>query len=601
MKSHASMNRIYRLVWSQALSIWVAVAENAKGHGKSVSGLKLVAAALALTGGAFLMPLAQAGPTGGQVSAGAGSIAQAGTSTTITQSSQNLAINWQSFGIAANESVRFNQPNASAIALNRVLGQDPSQILGSLSANGQVFILNPNGVLFGSSAQVNVGGLVASTLNLSDGDFMAGKYSFSGSGGSVVNQGTLTAGEGGYIALLAPEVRNEGVISATLGTALLAAGDKVTLNLNNGSLLGYSIDQGSLNALAENKQLIQADGGQVFMSAKAADALSSAVVNNTGIVQAKGFSTAGGVIRLEGDYIIQTGTLDASGVNGNNGGTISLKARAIVDAGNALANGQNGGNISYAATDAIVQTASAHLQANGTAAGGTIHLDGGNSLFSSGNLSATGAQGGTLDTLGQRVVLAAASLDASGTTQGGLIRVGGDFHGANADMTNAQTTIINGATTLKADGGNGKVVVWSDKQTDYYGSISANKAGSIEVSSHGTLTYAGQADAGVGGSLLLDPANIIIDASAGPAAFELIDPHAAAGNYFGQNTTLLGTGIGVNSNNRAMSFSQNSGNSTTTFTPNGKVVVTSSSDSLGALTPVPCMCLTPPPAPWSPP
>jgi filamentous hemagglutinin family protein len=204
------MNRIYRLIWSRVSNTWVAVSENTKGRGKSSGvcrsgcnptllnhvGLQpdlrmtVLAASLALFGSS-----AFAAPVGGQVSAGSGAIAQAGLNTTITQNSQNLAINWQSFGIAANEAVRFNQPNASAIALNRVLGQNPSQILGSLSANGQVFILNPNGVLFGAGSQVNVGGLVASTLNLSDADFMANKLTFSngGSAGSVINQGTLTA------------------------------------------------------------------------------------------------------------------------------------------------------------------------------------------------------------------------------------------------------------------------------------------------------------------------------------------------------------------------------------------------------------------------
>ena len=147
---------------------WVAVLEIARGQGKSS---KLVAAAVTL--GAAL---AQARSVGGQVSAGAGTIAQAGTGTTIDQSSQNLAINWQGFSIAANETVRFNQPNAFAIALNRVTGQNPSQILGSLSANGQVFVINPNGVLFGTTAPVNVGGLVATTLGLGDADFMAGRW-----------------------------------------------------------------------------------------------------------------------------------------------------------------------------------------------------------------------------------------------------------------------------------------------------------------------------------------------------------------------------------------------------------------------------------------
>jgi filamentous hemagglutinin family protein len=157
------MNRIYRLVWNHVLNAWVAVSENAKGRGKSASARKCIVGAIA----ALCGPMALAAPTGGQVSAGSGAIAQAGLNTTITQSSQNLAINWQSFGIAANEAVRFNQPNAAAIALNRVTSQNPSQILGSLSANGWVFVLNPNGILFGAGSQVNVGGLVASTLGLS--------------------------------------------------------------------------------------------------------------------------------------------------------------------------------------------------------------------------------------------------------------------------------------------------------------------------------------------------------------------------------------------------------------------------------------------------
>ena len=333
------MNRIYRLVWNHVTNAWVCCAETAKGRGKSSSGRKSRTVG-ALVGSAFLASAALAAPVGGQVSAGSGTILQSGTNTTINQGSQNLAINWQSFGIASNESVKFIQPNSSAIALNRVTGQSSSQILGSLTANGQVFIINPNGVLFGTGAQVNVGGLVATTLSLSDADFMAGKTSFSGTGGSVVNQGTLTAAQGGYIALLAPQVSNQGIISATLGTALLAAGNKVTLILNNGSLLGYSIDQGALNALAENKQLIQADGGLVFLTAKAADALSLAVVNNTGVIEARTIQNQSGVIKLLGDMQVGTvnvgGTLDASAPvgaasaeNGGNGGFIETSAAHV--------------------------------------------------------------------------------------------------------------------------------------------------------------------------------------------------------------------------------------------------------------------------------
>ena len=258
-------------------------------------------AVLALFLGAAARP-GHALPTGAEISAGQGVISQAGSALTVQQTSPRLAINWQSFGIGAAESVVFRQPDASAVALNRVLGQDPSVILGRLSANGQVFVLNPNGVLFGQGAQVDVGGIVASTLGLSDADFLAGRYTFGngGSAGSVVNRGTIRAADGGYVALLAPRVVNEGVIAARLGTVVLGAGDQVTLTLAGNALVGFSVDKAAVDALAVNKQLIQADGGTVILSAQAKDALLSTVVNNEGIVEARSVSVKNGVIRLEG-------------------------------------------------------------------------------------------------------------------------------------------------------------------------------------------------------------------------------------------------------------------------------------------------------------
>ena len=208
-----------------------------------------------------------AAPTGGQISAGQGAIAQQAAVTTITQASNKLAINWKSFNIAANEKVRFLQPSASAIALNRVLGSNASQIYGQLSANGKVFLLNPNGVLFAKGSRVDAAGLVASTMRISDADFMAGKYTFTAGGsGSVVNQGELVAADGGYIALLAPEVRNEGLIAAKLGTVAVGAGSQATLDISNEDKIVLTVNQAAVNAAIENKHLIQADGGQVIMS-----------------------------------------------------------------------------------------------------------------------------------------------------------------------------------------------------------------------------------------------------------------------------------------------------------------------------------------------
>jgi large exoprotein involved in heme utilization and adhesion len=446
--------------------------------------------------------------------------------------------------------------------LNRVVGADASQIQGKINANGQVYLVNPNGVVFSKTAQVDVGGLVATTHNIKDADFIAGKNHFTqdGASGTVANHGTINVPNGGVVALIGEQVTN----NTPKGTTALAAGKTVDLDFKGDGLVEVKVSEAALNAQITNQGAIQADGGRVVLTAKAANSLIDSVINQEGVIRAQGMTMRNGEIILDGGYVLQTGTLDASG---NTGGKIAINARAILDAGKTNADGTagNGGSIHLKASDAIIQTASADTHANGTTQGGTVHLEATNSVYSSGKLATTGQQGGTINVLSSdRVVLAAADIDASGTNQGGLVRIGGDFHGTNPNIKNAKTRVINGATKIKADDGKGKVVVWSDQQTDYEGSISANKAGEIEVSSKGLLNYAGRADAGVGGSLLLDPKNIVIAANAGVANYALIDPRAAAGNGFGQNTTVLGTTVnGV-------------------FTENGNIAVSSAGDDFAA-------------------
>ena len=233
------MNRSYRSLWNDSTGTFVAVSENASSAGKKTSSgadaagigtgfaLQALAVSVMLTFGANAL----AQPTGGVVASGVANISSAAGSTTINQTTQNAIINWQSFNIAAGQSVQFVQPGKSSVVLNRVLGADPSNILGSLSANGQVFLVNPNGILFGKGAQVNVGGLAASSLNIADGDFMAGNYKFGGAGkGAVRNDGSINA-DGGYVALLGASVGNDGVIAAQLGTVALAAGHAITLDV----------------------------------------------------------------------------------------------------------------------------------------------------------------------------------------------------------------------------------------------------------------------------------------------------------------------------------------------------------------------------------
>jgi len=284
---------------------------------------------------------AHALPVGGNVSAGGASINSGANKTTITQATQNTALNWQSFNIGQNEVVQFVQPNSSSVALNRVTGSDPSSILGSLTANGKVFLVNPNGILFGKSVQVNVGGLVASTLNISDSDFMAGTYIFSGtSKGTINNQGVIsTNADGGYVALLGTNVSNNGVITARLGTVALAAGSSITLDLAGDGLLNVTVNQGAVNALIQNGGLIQADGGLAVMTTQAAGSLLQSVVNNSGVVQAQTIDTHSGTIKLLADMqsgtVNTNGTLDASAPNGGNGGFIETSASHVAVASSA--------------------------------------------------------------------------------------------------------------------------------------------------------------------------------------------------------------------------------------------------------------------------
>lgn len=282
---------------------------------------------------------AQSLPTGGQIVSGTGAIGtpQDGT-LAVEQSSSRLAIDWQQFNIGAGNTVRFMQPTADSVALNRVLGQDPSQILGQLQANGQVFLVNPNGILFGQDANVNVGALVASTLDIAPADFMAGNYQFrsrdpNGIAAAVLNRGTITAADGGAVALLGGQVQNQGVIQARLGTVALAAGSAATLDFAGDGLLKVQIDAAAKDALAENGNLIQADGGQVLMTAHASDALLKTVVNNTGVIEARTLENRAGKIVLLGDLSGGTvqvgGTLDASAPDGGDGGFIETSGNVV--------------------------------------------------------------------------------------------------------------------------------------------------------------------------------------------------------------------------------------------------------------------------------
>lgn len=286
--------------------------------------------------------IAYALPTGGNASAGGISIKSGTGNMTITQSTANAVINWQSFNIGQEETVQFLQPSSSSVALNRVTGSDPSNILGNLSANGKVFLINPNGILFGTGAQVNVGSFVASTLNISEEDFLSGSYKFSGTGnGIIVNQGTISINaDGGYVALLGAHIINDNAITARLGTVAMSAGTAITLDVVGDGLLNVTVNQGAVNALVQNGGLIRADGGLVLLTTQATGNLLQSAVNNTGVIQAQTIDNHSGTIKLLADK--QSGTVNVSGtlaaeggVNSGDGGFIETSASRVVVASNA--------------------------------------------------------------------------------------------------------------------------------------------------------------------------------------------------------------------------------------------------------------------------
>jgi large exoprotein involved in heme utilization and adhesion len=326
-----------------------------------------------------------------------------------------------------------------------VLDSNPSQIFGKITAPGQVFLSNPNGVVFAPGSRVDVGGLVATTHRIGVADFMAGKTTFdrNGSTGSVVNQGELKAALGGYIALLAPNVRNEGVIIAQAGTVALAAGEAITLNFGeNGTLAGLTATQSQIAALVENKNAVLAPGGLIILSAQAMHSLQGGVIKNSGRIEATGISQRGGRIVLDASHTVEnTGTISANasaGPNGGPAGTIEIIAAHASNTGAIEVKGtetQAGGSI-HIRTGNFTQTAGATLDASAALRGGSI------TLKASGQLQ-----------LGGRVDVSATADSASGGTVGGtgepaVASTGGQItaEAAQIDLNDA---------TLDASGGQG--------------------------------------------------------------------------------------------------------------------------------------------------
>ncbi len=407
---------------------------------------------------------AYANPQDGQVVAGNATISSSGNKLDVHQGSDKAIIDWRSFDIGVNEHTQFYQPTNNATTLNRVNNHNPSQILGKLSANGNIVLVNPNGVFFGKDSQVDVNRLIATSADIDNSDFMAGKLHFTkpsnNPNASIINHGNITAKEAGLVGLVAPNVENHGIISARLGKVELAAGDIAVVDFYGDGLMGVAVSDDVSKQLVSNSGIVNADGGRIALTA------------------ASGKNIIDNLIKADGE-------LSAATVHEQNGHII------IAASGN---NTQNPSEIHV----------SGHLAARAESSG----------------------TGGKVTVTGDYVAIRDdALIDVSGHSGGGTVHIGGEYQGNGVTPTASKTFIGNNAIIRSNGEGNangGGIVVWADDRTDFHGTVEARggqqggNGGFVETSGKNTLNATGRVDvssrhaAGQGGQWLLDPNNITI-------------------------------------------------------------------------------------------
>lgn len=466
-----------------------------------LSGLSKTAAALVLS--CSITTPAHANPQDGTVVSGSADILESGKKLDIYQHTDKTIIDWRRFDIEIDEHTEFHQLNSSSIALNRVNSSDPSRIMGKLSANGNVIIINANGVMFGKDSKVDVNGIVATTADIGNQDFMAGNMKFNKPGSpdaKIINEGEITAKQAGLVGFVAPNVENNGIINARLGKVQLTSGDSFTLDMYGDGLMEVQVSDDVKSQIITNTGKIDADGGTIEITAAAG----SQVVNS--------------LIRVEGE-------LNAAAVSNKNG-VIKIYAEGSNAVKNNIAanKGKKSGN--------SVVTVSAKINASGVN---------------------SGEQGGNIAVLADKVYVKNGSvITASGDAGGGSIKIGGDFQGSG-DTAASVLTIIEKDAVITADaitnGMGGRAIIWSDGDTSFRGLVTAmggaegGDGGFIEISGHNRLDLGGLAKTlapkGKAGQVLLDPTDIVIsnapdDHITGGSPFEPDSPGTTS--YFNMTT-----------------------------------------------------------------
>lgn len=495
-------------------------------------------------GVSFADPATNALPDIDKIISGDVEVSSSSTTLNVNQTSSKAVIDWRSFDVGRDAKVYFNQPNSEASTLNRING-DASQIFGRIEAPGEVILVNPYGMYFSPSATVDVGALVASVNNLSVENYLSGNYVFDrdGATGAIVNDGTIKAAVGGYVALLAPEVRNRGVMLAQMGTVAMSSGDRVTFNFGpNSNLNSITASPSTIETLIENKNAVIAPGGLIVLSAHGVSEITRSVIKQDGLLDASdtelNFVNQGGRVLISGDSVNLSSdqVIDAS-INTNvalnsanqQAGVIDISATDVVTVAGAInASANKAGTVSIAAGESVGLN-DATIRVEGDVNGGDISIKAINSasdasttptgvvLNGSTQLSVGSEQGegGIIILQGDAISLNdTTSLVATGATGGGNVLVGGDWQGGASEdyrvfaepdalyeatsVTMQANALIDASATQNGDGGT--IVLWSDV-------FNPDSVTSVA----GTLTAKGGSYSGDGGFIETSGAGLDID------------------------------------------------------------------------------------------
>jgi len=434
---------------------------------KLFSGAFLGLACLSLTP-SLLLSL----PTTPEVVAGDVAFSVQDQHTLVVEAADRSIIHYKGFNVAEHETVRFVQPSSSAAVLNRVTGRGASEILGKIQSNGKVFLVNPDGVFFGKESEVNIGSLIASTLDIANEDFLAGKYEFfTPEGvtlGSITNLGTIIAQGDGSVALISQGVQNEGSILVQTGKVVFASAETVTLDFEGDGSMQFAVDGAIEKALIEQAGTIHAQNGQVHLALGQVKDAVRGVINIEGLEVGSTLVQENGIIRLISTSAITANEVAVTAKEGS-----YVEVRGMIDA------------------------------------------------------SSSEAVGGNVYVFADKINMPDAKINASGNLGGGTILIGGDAHGQGSIFT-ASEAQVGSEATLFADawlgGSGGKIVVWSNGTTYFDGKASAEgglfqgHGGFVETSGKiglalQTGSVSTKAPAGQHGTWLLDPYAIVVSSS----------------------------------------------------------------------------------------